>query len=246
MPVRHAGISDVSAAKIPLFDVRRRNLAQPPFVEVLLVVPRARLAANHDRLVPLWELLFRLLERVFRLAVDLRHVNAGIIGHVPVQLANRSGMRIESERAHDAAVLRLAADKAEPLVYALVLGLLDGRRVAVPHQVGERVFQRLHLHLRVRVKAHRLVEHVVQVDVVAAHDDVLRHRVRAVAVECRSARAVEESVQAFVIHAIEVEDHGAHFRLPVGGVGLAPVGQAVEDGPIGLLELGQSVLEGVL
>ena len=61
-------------------------------------------------------------------------------------------MRVDRERPDRAAVLRLAADDAEPLVDALMLRVLPfPRRILVPHPVGQAVLHVLQQALGVRV-----------------------------------------------------------------------------------------------
>ena len=78
-------------------------------------------AVDDDLLVPLGESLLGLFERVPRLPPLLRQVYLLFRGKEVVQLFEREGVRVDRERPDRAAVLRLAADDAEPLVDALML-----------------------------------------------------------------------------------------------------------------------------
>ena len=142
-------------AEVPMAERRTRAyLAQPPVVEVFLGIPRAvgASAADDDLLVPLGESLLGLFERVPRLPPLLRQVYLLFRGKEVVQLFEREGVRVDRERPDRAAVLRLAADDAEPLVDALMLRVLPfPRRMLVPHPVGQAVLHVLQQALGVRV-----------------------------------------------------------------------------------------------
>ena len=219
--------------------------ADPPVVEVFLHLPQPRgpPTVDDDLLVPVGEQLLRLVERVPRPPPLAREVHLLVGREELVELLERERVRVDPEGPHRAAVLCPAADDAEALVDALVLRVLPfGRRVEVPHPVGQVVLHVLQQALGVRVEVRRLVQDVVQVDVVAAQHDVIRLRIDGVV----AAAVVEERSEGPVLLTVEVEDHGAHLALRVCGVGSAPVGQAVGDGPVGLLELGKGLLERVL
>ena len=79
-------------------------------------------------------------------------------------------------------------------------------------------------------------------NVVPAQDDVVRLGIVGVI----AAAVVKEVPQSNVILPVEVENHGAHLALRVGGVRPAPVGETVRYRPVRIAELGKGLLERVL
>ncbi len=79
-------------------------------------------------------------------------------------------------------------------------------------------------------------------NVVAAQDDVVRLGINRVV----ASAVVQEGRERAVILPVEVENHGAHLALRVGGVRPAPVGETVRYRPVRIAELGKGLLERVL